>query len=213
MYKDRIEAGELLLKALEEFRNNKNAIVVALPRGGVPVGYVIAQQLNLSLEVVLSKKIQHPFYKEFAIGAVTLEGRILSNDIQDISRFYIDLETNRLRELLIERQKLYYRTAMPLSLKDRIVIIVDDGAATGHTLISSIKLIEQKQPSKIIVALPVAPQSAIDKLRAIKSIDQIICLKTTSEFKSVGQYYDKFSRVNDREVIQLINNLKTQSTN
>ena len=209
MFKDRAEAGELLATTLEDYRDKENTIIVALPRGGVPIGYAIAKHLNLPLEVVLSKKIGHPYHKEFAIGAVTLESRTLSEDIYDISRTYIDEETKRMRDLLIERQRMYYGKKTPLNFKNKIVIVVDDGVATGQTLMSSIKLIEQKKPSQIIVALPVAPPSSIKKIKKIESIRQLICLEIPNDFSSVGQFYEEFTQVSDQEVIRLLKDVKS----
>lgn len=108
MYINREEAGNLLAEKLINYKNSKNTIIVAIPRGGVPIGYEIAEKLNLPLEVALSKKIGHPFNKEFAIGAVTLESRILSDEADTVSKEYIEEETERIRNLLKKRVELYY---------------------------------------------------------------------------------------------------------
>jgi len=204
MFKDRIEAGEQLVNKLLEFRNNKNAIVVTIPRGGLPIGNVIAKKLNLPLEIVLSKKIGHPLHKEFAIGAVTLNDIILSEDARDISNSYIDNETSRIRAILKQRQDLYYGVRTPASLKDKTVILVDDGIATGQTLMSSINFIHQQKPSQIIVALPVGPPSVITKINNMPSVKDTICLLTPLNFQAVGQFYRKFYQVDDCEVVKLL---------
>ena len=204
MFKDRIEAGEQLANKLLEFKNNKNALVVTIPRGGLPIGHIIAKKLSLPLEIVLSKKIGHPLHKEFAIGAVTLNDIILSEDARDISNSYIDNETSRIRAILKQRQDMYYGVSTPTNLKDKIVILVDDGVATGQTLISSINLIHQQEPSQIIVALPVGPPSVMTKINNMSSVKNTICLFTPSNFQAVGQFYKEFYQVDDSEVIRLL---------
>jgi len=204
MFLNREEAGNLLAEKLIDYNNDKNAVIVAIPRGGVPIGYVIAKKLNLPLEIVLSKKIVHPFHKEYAIGAVTLKNRILSDAAAEVSKVYIDDETGQVRDLLRQRHMWYYGLKDPLALKDRTVIIVDDGAATGNTLISSINFIQHEQPSEIIVALPVAAPSALKKITALSSVTNIICLLMPENFRAVGQFYKQFDQVDDQEVIQLL---------
>jgi predicted phosphoribosyltransferase len=204
MFKNRIEAGEQLANKLLEYKNDKKAIVVTIPRGGLPIGHIIAKTLSLPLEIVLSKKIGHPLHKEFAIGAVTLNDIILSEDARDISNSYIDNETSRIRAILKQRQDMYYGVSTPTNLKDKTVILVDDGVATGQTLISSINLIHQQQPSQIIVALPVGPPSVITKINNMSSVKNTICLLTPSNFQAVGQFYKEFYQVDDSEVIRLL---------
>ena len=209
MFKDRTDAGLLLVKKLSNYHNNKDAVVVTIPRGGIPLGYVIAKGLHLPLELVLSKKIGHPLHKEFAIGAVTLTDRILSDAANDISRMYIEEETSRIRAILKERQDDYYDTRKPISFKNKIVIVVDDGVATGNTLMSSIKLIEKQKPSQIIVALPVGPPSVIEKIKNIPSVNDTICLLVPENFRAVGQFYKNFDPIKDNEVVTLLEKANT----
>lgn len=210
MFVNREEAGKLLAKELENYKNVKDAVIVAIPRGGVPIGYIIAKHLKLPLEIVLSKKIGHPLHKEFAIGAVTFNDIILSDDAATASEAYINDETKRIRILLKQRQDWYYGNKIPLNFKDKIVILVDDGVATGNTLISSIKLIEQQKPSQIIVGLPVGPPSTIKKIRELACVKKTICLITPYYFQAVGEFYEEFNPVDDEEVIRL---LKTSVNN
>jgi len=203
MFSNREEAGTLLAKRLTAYKDLKNVVVVAIPRGGVPVGYVIAKELHVPLEIVLSKKIVHPFHKEYAIGAVTLKNRILSDVAAEVSKVYIDDETGEVRDLLEKRHTWYYGHKTPLKLKDKIIIVVDDGVATGSTLISSIELIHQQHPSQIIVALPVAAPSALEKIEKLPSVSTAICLLTPKNFRAVGQFYKEFDQVSDKEVIHL----------
>ena len=205
MFLNREEAGSLLAEKLTDYNNDKNAVIVAIPRGGVPIGFVIAEKLNLPLEIVLSKKIVHPIHKEYAIGAVTLKNRILSDAAAEVSKVYIDDQTGQVRDLLRKRHIWYYGHKNPLELKNKIVIIVDDGVATGSTLISSINFIQHEQPLKIIVALPVAPTTALKKIEKLSSVTNVICLLVPNNFHAVGQFYKEFNQVDDQEVVQLLN--------
>ncbi len=204
MFTNRKEAGQLLTKELTEFKNNKDAVVVTVPRGGVPIGYEISQKFNLPLEVVLSKKIGHPTNKEYAIGAVTLHSKILTDVATEISQLYIDDQIEHIRDVLKARHKRYYGNMPPIELKNKIVILVDDGVATGNTLISSIALIAKQEPLKIVVAIPVASQSALKKLKIQPLVETIICLESPRNFQAVGQFYKDFEPVNDVDVIGLL---------
>ena len=204
MFIDRKQAGILLAKELKQYQNKTDAVVVTIPRGGVPVGFEISQALNLPLEIVLSKKIGHPFNKEYAIGAVTLKSSVLSEAAEEVSHEYIEDETGRIRGLLQQRYDWYYGMKKPLELTNKTVIIVDDGIATGNTLLSSIQLIEQEEPKEIVIALPVAPPSALNKIRDLRSVTEVICILETRNFRAVGQFYEQFNQVSDEEVIALL---------
>lgn len=204
MYTNREEAGNLLANKLMGYKGNKDAVIVAIPRGGAPIGYEIAKKLELPLEIVLSKKIGHPFNKEYAIGAVTLKNSILSDAALEISQVYIHDETERIRDLLKQRLDWYYGDKKPLELKGKMVILVDDGIATGNTMISCIQLIQLQKPSKIVVALPVAPPSAFKKIKEMEEVSEAICLSTPINFQAVGQFYEEFNQVDDKEVIKLL---------
>ncbi len=204
MFFNREEAGYLLTDELQDYKDNLDAVIVTIPRGGVPIGAVLSKELNLPLELVLSKKIGHPFHKEFAIGAVTIQDIKLTSEAADAPKEYIEKETKRIREILKKRYKAYYGNRAPLSLNDKIVIIVDDGVATGSTLISSIELIKLQRPRLIIVALPVSPFSTLQEIKSLPGIKSTICLLTPAEFFAVGQFYEEFSPVSDAEVIKLL---------
>lgn len=212
MYQDRNEAGKLLAAKLEKY-NKTDTIILAIPRGGIPLGFIISEKLNLPLEAVLSKKIGHPLHKEYAIGAVTLKSRILSDAAADISSFYIEEETIRIRNALNKRYNDYYGDRKPLQLKGKTLIIVDDGIATGNTMLSIIKMLHDEKPSKIVVAIPVAPGDTIKKLQASPYVDEVICPLVPDYFQSVGQFYQNFYQVDDTEVKQLLKKaLKTSSS-
>lgn len=203
IFKDRIEAGNLLAVKLKPYKSDMT-IIMAIPRGGVPLGYEIAEQLNLPLEVVLSKKIGHPLHKEYAIGAVTLKNKVLSDAASEISQNYIEKETKRIRALLAKRYQDYYGQKNPLQLKNKTIILVDDGIATGNTILSTIEMLRDEQPKKIIVAVPVASQSALQKLQNSDFVDEVICLTSPSHFRAVGQFYQNFDQVDDVEVKALL---------
>ena len=205
MFKNRVEAAKLLLKQLTNYGNNKDVVIVTIPRGGVPIGKILSNSLKAPLEIVLSKKIGNPFHKEFAIGAVTLTDRILSPVAADAPQEYIDDETERIRQLLSQRQIMYYGVRKPMNLSNKVIIIVDDGVATGNTLISSIKLLNKMNPRKIIVALPVSPPETLKTIKELKEVNEVICLLTPPDFYSVGQFYEDFSPVSDDEVVKLLN--------
>ena len=203
MYKDRNEAGNLLALKLEKY-SKTDAIILAIPRGGIPLGFIISKKLNLPLEIVLSKKIGHPLHKEYAIGAVTLKSRILSEAAADISPLYIDEEIKNIRSLLKKRYADYHGDRKPLQLKDKTLILVDDGIATGNTMLSIIKMLHDEKPNKIVVAIPVAPNDSIKKLQASPYVDEVICPLIPDYFQAVGQFYQNFDQVEDMEVRQLL---------
>lgn len=202
MFKDRIEAAIQLSEALIQFKK-EDVVVLAIPRGGLPLGSIVAKKLQSPLDVVLTKKIGHPYQKEYAIGAVSLENIILSDAI-GVTKNYIEEEIQRIRQKLKKRQNQYYKNRSPENLKNKTVIIVDDGIATGNTILVTAELIKKQQPKKIVVAVPVSSKSAIRKIRSSSNVDEIICLHTPSSFRAVGQFYEEFYQVSDKEAIQLL---------
>jgi predicted phosphoribosyltransferase len=201
MFQNRIDAGNKLVIPLEKFKNKKNVIILGLPRGGVVLGNIISQKLKLPLDVILVKKIGHPSNPEFAIGAVSMKSRIIDKDI-GVDQNYIEKTTKDIRELLKKRYQLYYQGKLQLDLKNKIAIVVDDGIATGKTMIAALELIKQEKPAKIIIAVPVAPDDIIRKIE--KYVDEVICLETHTPFYSIGLYYEDFTQVSDIEVIELL---------
>ncbi len=201
MFRDRTSAGNLLAAELASYQG-KSPVVVAIPRGGLPVGAAIARSLEAPLEVALTKKIGHPYNKEYAIGAVSLEDVEVSAPAR-ISPEYLEAETERLRASLRERHQLFYRKKKPLSLEGRCVIVTDDGIATGNTLIITIKLIASRKPSELIVAIPVAPPAALRRIQAMPEVDRVICLESPEYFSAVGQFYEDFRAVTDAEAIEI----------
>ncbi|RKS53728.1 putative phosphoribosyltransferase [Gillisia mitskevichiae] len=210
-FKDRKEAGQILAIKLQKYKDD-DAIVLAIPRGGVPLGYAIAKSLKLPLEVVLSKKIGHPLHKEYAIGAVTLKNRVLSDVTSHISSEYIEMETKRIREKLKKRFHEYYGNRKPLPLKGHTLIVVDDGIATGNTILSTIEMLFEEKPHKMIVAIPVASNNALQKLQHSQYIDEVVCLLVPENFRAVGQFYQDFEQVDDATVARLLNEANSSYT-
>lgn len=202
MFKDRIEAGIQLADELIPYKD-QNAVVLAIPRGGLPLGSLVAKTLNAPLDVALSKKIGHPYNREYAIGAVSMD-QIVLNDVAGVHTRYIEEETARIREKLKKRYQQYYKNRKPQELKDKIVIIIDDGIATGNTIRVTAEMVKAHEPKKVIVAIPVAPPSAIKSLEASAFVDEVICLYTPYDFLAVGQFYEYFDQVSDEEAINLL---------
>lgn len=203
MFKDRMDAGLQLAKKLSLYKNQEQVVILAIPRGGLPLGAIVAKSLNAKLDVALSKKIGHPFNKEFAIGAVSLDNIILDDNTK-ISIGYIEKETKRLREKLKKRHTLYFKNRLPLNLKDKVVIIIDDGIATGNTIRVTAQLVYDQKPKKIVIAIPVAPKSSVKHLLASPYINAVVCLETPFNFQAVGQFYMNFDQVSDAEAINIL---------
>lgn len=200
-FKNRRDAAMQLVEKLEQYKGS-NGIVLAIPRGGVPIGYIISKELELPLEITLSKKIGHPSNPEFAVGSVSLQGVVIDEHVTGVSKKYIDEESKKLLQNLQDKFKLFMGNNKPSDLKNKIVIIVDDGIATGNTIKASVLAIRKSNPKKIVIAVPVSPKETAMKLGDL--VDELICIQTPSEFYGVGQFYDDFSQVDDEEVIKLL---------
>jgi putative phosphoribosyl transferase len=197
---DRKEAGMLLSEKLEKYQGT-DAIILAVPRGGVPIGYEIAKNLHLPLDIILSKKIGHPLNKEFAVGAVSLDSVII-DELLDIPADYIESEIKQLRESLQDKYNLYMGNRKPADVKGKTVIIVDDGIATGNTLLASIEMLRKRKPQKIVVAVPVVPYDTVRVFQ--KKADEFVYLIASKNFRGVGGFYEDFDQVNDAEVIRMM---------
>jgi putative phosphoribosyl transferase len=200
MFTNREEAAYLLAQELRQYAHT-DALVMALPRGGVPLGAIIARELHLPLDIILIKKIGHPAQPEYAIGAVSLHSRVINPHI-DLPASYFDEQTEAIRAELKNRYDRYNQGRAPLPVAGRTVILVDDGIATGYTILAAAQLLQQAQATTIIVAVPVAPPRASQKLAPY--IDEFICLQTPAQFQAVGQFYLDFSEVSHEEVVRLL---------
>lgn len=206
IFNDRIDAGNKLAQHLVSYKNNPAVIVVALPRGGVIVAKEIASLLNAPLDIVVTRKIGLPFMPELAVGAVSQDGSyfldkqimkqlaVKKDELLDI----IDLE----RKEINRRLKTYKKDMSALDVKDKIVILVDDGIATGSTVLAAIQTIKHMEPKKIILAVPVLPQAAVGLMQA--QVDQLVYLQAPEYFVGISQFYHEFPQITDQEVIEAL---------
>lgn len=202
LFKNRFDAAERLAEKLQKYKGKKNVIILAIPRGALQIGNVLAKRLQLPLDIVLTKKIGHPYNSELAIGAVSLASEIIDPQFRDVSREYIQNEIQELRGKLKERY-LKYRGEKPFpKLKDKMVILVDDGVAMGHTMSAAIDLVRKEKPKKIVVAIPVGSAEAVAMLK--RKADEVICLSIPESFMAIGQFYQQFEQVEDEEAIRLL---------
>lgn len=208
LYNNRQDAAEKLIPLLKEYIDSES-VVLAVPRGGVPIGYAIARHYKLSLDLLLIKKIGHPSNPELAIGAVSLEDEIL-DDYFSISNDYTNKKIKEIRENLKLRFKKFMGNRSSVDLKNKTVLIVDDGIATGNTLLSAIQLVRRKSPKKIIVAVPVAPYDTAVKIRS--KVEAFICPNIPVNFRGVGEFYYDFAQVSDEEVIHLMEEMRRTPT-
>ena len=197
-----MEAATRLIPFLEKFRG-EDVVILAIPRGAVPMGKLISDHFKWPLGLLLVKKIGHPLNPEYAIGAVSLEEFVFDHSQTDIPESWIRSETENIRSLLKERQEMYMKNRTQPVLKNKTVIVVDDGIATGFTMKASVDLLRKQLPAKIVVAAPVASPSASDLLRG--SVDELIILHSPETFRGVGQFYLDFEPVTDQEVVRLLN--------
>ncbi|MES1249716.1 MAG: phosphoribosyltransferase family protein [Chitinophaga rupis] len=197
MFSDRKEAGKLLAEKLKKYQGLPG-VILAVPRGGVPVAYVVAKELGLPLDLVLTRKIGHPVNREYAIGAVSLTDSFVIPH-RGVSQFYIDSEIRTIRERLKEMYRKFMGDKEPEPLTGKTVIVIDDGVATGTTLLGTINMLRKSHPSKIVIAVPVASDSAVKKLSEVA--DELVVILIPEEFYGVGAFYENFEQVTDKEVM------------
>lgn len=206
MFKDREDAGRQLAKRLRAYANRNDVIVLGIPRGGVPVAFEIAQALNLPMDIFLSRKLGVPGREELAFGAIAAgDGRFLDRELiraLGISETQIERVTEKVRETLSQRAELYRGDRGPLQLRNRTVLLVDDGIATGASIYAAINALQQMKPAKLVIAVPVAPPATCNWLRTL--VDEVICISEPEDFYAVGQSYKHFSQVADEEVIDML---------
>lgn len=205
LFIDRIDAGQQLAGKLEDLRNS-DTLVLGIPRGGVPVAAEIARHLQLPLGLELVKKIGHPDNPEYAIGSVSTEGVYLRPEAEQVDMNYIQNETTRIRELLHERQLQLTGSEIVADVKNRNVILVDDGIATGSTLVEAIRDLRHRGAGSITVAIPVGPAGT--GIRIGTSCDRFVCLYEPTDFSSVGAFYADFSPVEDEKVIRIFRSFR-----
>ncbi|WP_026731934.1 phosphoribosyltransferase [Fischerella sp. PCC 9605] len=206
IFRDRTQAGQMLARKLSAYANRQDVIVVALPRGGVPVAFEVAKALNVPLDVCIVRKLGVPHHKELAMGAIAAGGvRVLNYDVVSwlgISSKTIDeVAAKELRELQ-RRDRVYRGERPPLDVRNRTVILIDDGIATGSTMRAAIAILRQQQPQSIVVAVPVAPLETYRELQA--EVDGVVCLLTPEPMNAIGLWYENFSQTTDEEVRELL---------
>jgi putative phosphoribosyl transferase len=205
-FRDRRDAGQRLATALAAYANRPDALVLALPRGGVPVGYEVATALNLPLDIFLVRKLGVPGQRELAMGAIAEGGAcVIDHRLVEILGIPESLIGEVIQEETLElkrRARLYRGSSLPLSVKGREVILVDDGLATGSTMRAALDALRIQRPGKMVVAVPVAPAETCDALRP--AVDELYCLARPGSFNAVGEWYEDFRQVTDDEVQALL---------
>jgi predicted phosphoribosyltransferase len=205
-FRDRREAGRLLAAKLTAYANRPDVIVLALPRGGVPVAYEVARALNAPLDIFLVRKLGVPGYEELAMGAIATGGiRVLNDQLVGglrIPDYVVDEVAASEQQELARRERLYRGDRPAPDVRGRTVILVDDGLATGATMLAAVKALRQQQPARIVVAVPTASPETCEQLRA--EVDDIICAITPEPFHAVGLWYEDFSQTTDEEVRDLL---------
>lgn len=211
-FKDRNSAGDELARVLASYRGRAGLLVVGLPRGGVPVAARIAEQLDVALDVMVVRKLGTPGHVELAMGAIASGGVQVLND--EIVRFmHIDEETIQMviareQEELKRRERVYRQKHKKINLKNRSVILVDDGLATGTTMMAAVESARHEGASMLTVAVPVAPQDTINTLYSV--VDEVVCLKTPEPFSGVGIWYADFRQTTDEEVVELLQRARSR---
>ncbi|MFO1462306.1 MAG: phosphoribosyltransferase [bacterium] len=204
VFRNREEAAQGLAKALAPYRG-KNPLVLAIPRGAVPMAKTIAEALGGEADVILVRKLRAPDQPELAIGAIDETGHVYLHPYcqqLDITDEYLEREKRQQLAVLRERRQQYTPARPPVSPKGRIVIVVDDGIATGSTMISALQALRAKGPAKLVVATGVAPRDTIRRIE--QEADQVVCLGVPEFFHAVGQFYEDFAQVSDEEVMALL---------
>jgi putative phosphoribosyl transferase len=201
-FADRREAGKLLASKLNAYQDRAEAIVLALPRGGVPVAFEIATRLHLPLDVWIVRKLGVPYHKELAMGAIASSGeRVMNWDVVRLSHISPETIERVVKEETeeLQRRDQLYRQGKPWpSLTDQIIILVDDGIATGSTMQAAIASLKPHQPKEIIVAVPIASPDIYKKIQA--EVDQVVCLLQPESLDAIGRWYLNFAQTSDEEV-------------
>jgi putative phosphoribosyl transferase len=212
LYRDRREAGRRLATRLSRYADRPDVVVLALPRGGVPVGFHVARALRAPLDVFLVRKLGFPGQEELAMGAIASGGvRILNSDL--LSHLHVPEETieetARREELeLKRRERLYRGQRSPIALRGKTVILVDDGLATGASMLAASAALRQKEPARLVVAVPVSAPETCDQFRSV--VDEIVCGETPEPFLAVGYWYEHFEQTSDEEVRSLLEQARNE---
>ncbi|HEX6086194.1 MAG TPA: phosphoribosyltransferase family protein [Thermoanaerobaculia bacterium] len=205
-FENRAAAGRQLAKALRRYRDQGDAVVVGLPRGGVVTAAVVAEELDLPLDVLVVRRLAAPGNEQLAVGAIGPGGvRVLNDDVIalcGVDPLEIDLIEQRERVELERRDRLFRGDRRPLDCERKTVILVDDGLATGSTALAAIAVLRIQRPARIVLAVPVAPVETRD--RCLLYVDELVCLATPDPFLAIGYWYDDFTEVSDEDVIRTL---------
>lgn len=210
MFYDREEAALKLAEKLKDYRD-KNPLILAIPRGSVFMAKIIAEKLGGDYDVVLVRKLRAPLYGELAIGSVDESGWTYVADHAEsvgADSEYIEAERQTQLDTIYKRRALYTPAHPPIKPAGRIVIVIDDGLATGSTMICALHALRNKNPAKLVCAVPVAPPDTLKKIAGLA--DEVVCLATPDNFQAVGQFYQYFPQVNDDEVIDILQSSKAR---
>jgi predicted phosphoribosyltransferase len=206
LFRDRTEAGRLLAARLEKYAGKPDVMVLALPRGGVPVAFEVARALHAPMDVFIVRKLGVPGHEELAMGAVASGGvRVLNDHVVaglGIPEYVIDAVVKWETEELKRRERLYRGNRPPADVRGKTVILVDDGLATGSTMLAAVQALRQQGPARIVVAVPVASPDTCELMKAY--VDEIVCAATPEPFYAVGLWYEDFSQTTDEEVRELL---------
>ena len=203
VFRDRVDAGRLLASKLTSYRDNPGGLILALPRGGVAVGYELTLALHLPLDVFITRKLSTPDNPEYAIGALSETGAIYLNpdavEVFQLSHQELEELIGNQRREIARRQQLYREGLSLPTLNDRTVILVDDGMATGATFLATVEAITEMSPRRVVAAIPVAPVDSASRVRGM--VDELIVLSTPEPFMAVGHCYQNFTQVDDAQVL------------
>lgn len=206
IYKDRKDAGLQLASRLTKYKDRKDVLVLALPRGGVVIGYEVTKALNCLLDIIIIRKIGFPGQSELAIGAVSETGAVVLNEdiisAYTVSKEYIEEEISRQKKEISRRITLYRSGKGIPPLDGKIIILVDDGVATGATIKAAISTLKKEKIVRLVAALPVSSKDAEEEIK--KTVDEWVCPETPVDFAAVGNYYQDFTQVSDEEVVELL---------
>jgi predicted phosphoribosyltransferase len=204
-FQDRAQAGRLLAEKLAGFSNRPEVVVLGLPRGGVPVAFEVARRLQATLDVFMVRKLGVPGHEELAMGAIASGDICFLNDSVirslEISPEVVNRAITRERHELKEHERVF-RPGHPVELRDRAIILVDDGLATGASMRAAVMAARERHPARVIVAAPVAARDTCQEFKELA--DEVVCVQTPSNFEGVGQWYEDFSQTSDQEVRRLL---------
>jgi putative phosphoribosyl transferase len=213
-FRDRTEAGRLLADKLAEYANRKDLLILALPRGGVPVAFEVAKALNAPLDIMVVRKLGVPGHEELAMGAIAPGGvRVFDAGVvqqSHVSSSTIDAIIVKEQTEMERRETVYRGNAPTADVHGKIVILVDDGLATGSTMRAAVTAVKRGQPEKIVIAVPTAPPGSVNELRT--EVDEVVACITPRLFFGVGEWYQKFNQVSDEEVRALLLESKRRET-